>query len=366
MKVKAGILIEREKLIFDDIDMDAPKDNEVQIKMVASGVCGTDIMYYRNPMMLTLPAVLGHEGGGIVEEVGKNVTNVKPGDKVLIYSGYCGECEACLEGRTNGCSRSMNPFGKNMDGTYRFHYKGQDVGCLLTQGTFKERVVVDKTAVLKIDPEDDLNKYACFVCGPKSGSGAAMNTAKVMPGQSVLVIGAGTVGLAAVGGAALSSPKDLIVCDVEDSRLETAKKFGATHVFNSRKQDIIETVNQITGGLGVHTVIECTGRPEIMPIAIQVIRYGGLVTMVGDSSPNEFSLPYANMAKKNVNISFNRGPGANGVAWAPHVKKLIHYNKQGKFPIDILEQYYKFDDLQTAMDDLISHKVIKPVIQFGE
>jgi len=364
MKTRAAIMEEDNKALrIELIDMDEPKENEILVRLVSTGVCGTDTHFWKQSTPMKLPAVLGHEGGGIVEKIGSNVRNVNVGEHVLIYNSYCGECEKCLAGKSTLCAKSMDIVGRNIDGTYRFHWNGQDVGNMFSMGTFKEHVIVDKTAICKVDKSLDLKALSPFACGPKSGAAAVLNTAKVAAGDEIAVMGAGTVGLSAVMAAKIAGCKTIICCDVFENRLQMAKELGATHVLNGKEVDLLQEIRSITGG-GADFVIECTGVPDIFDIGLKSLKPAGTIVMVGDGYPKKIQLDYREMTSYGRNVLGHRGAGGGGQAWAPFVSKIIGFYQAGKFPVDKLVKYYKFEDINKAMEDSINGSVIKPIVLF--
>src|SRR5437879_4060870 len=283
--MKAAILYEvKQPLRVEDVDLDGPHDGEVLVRIGAAGVCHSDYHFMNGDLTVGLPCVLGHEGAGVVEEVGRGVTAVAPGDHVvLLFRPNCGHCEFCSQGRPALCwmAAQIRNTGRLLDGTSRLSRAGAEIKHFLGVSCFAERTVVPEQGVVPIPKDVPLEVAALVGCAVMTGVGAVMNTARVPPGAGVLVIGAGGVGLNCVMGAALVGAQPIIVADTVDSKLETAMDFGATHVVNARTHDLVEGVRELTNGEGVDFSFEAIGSPRAMTQAFDSVRRGGTATVVG-------------------------------------------------------------------------------------
>ncbi|MBI1881628.1 MAG: zinc-binding dehydrogenase [Chloroflexi bacterium] len=259
---------------LETITLHEPGPDEVQVRIVASGICHTDLGYVQYAR--ACPVVLGHEGAGIVEQVGERVGHVRPGDHVVInWQPKCGQCRRCLADRRDLC--------ENIQGTAapRMFWQGEPLHVMLNAGTFCSRVVVPAGGAVPIRPDMPLDKAALLGCGVATGVGAALFTAKVQPGDDVVVIGVGGVGLNIVQGARLANARRIIAIDLADERLDLAVQLGATHPVNSSQGDLVAQVKAITGGRGVEHVFEVVGLPRVMEQGIEMLARGGILTLVG-------------------------------------------------------------------------------------
>ena len=280
MKSPAAIFEEIGKpLVVDQIEVDDPKDGEVQIKLDVTGLCHTEIWYMEGGDTQTrTPIILGHEGCGIVHKTGAGVTSLKEGDRVVpLYIPQCGHCRECAHPDTNLCSSLDDAyFGNSMnDGTSRFHWRGQDLHHFMLCSTFSQYTVCHEASVAKIR-EDAPPEAAClFGCAVTTGVGAALYNAKVRPGSSCAVFGVGPIGLNTIQGCKLAGAEKIIAVDLNDARLEKARQFGATHTINPNNDgDSVAAVKDLTSG-GADYCFEATGNAKVMQQALEAAIYGG-------------------------------------------------------------------------------------------
>src|SRR5918911_468237 len=263
MRVRAAVLEEFGRpLAVQEIDLAEPRAGEVLVRLVACGVCHTDLYTASgaDPSGYA-PTVLGHEGAGVVEKVGEGVTLVEPGDHVVtLFSPQCGECVHCRDPRTNLCLaiREQQNLGYLPDGTARLGRNGEEIRHFMGTSTFAEYTVMPEIALAKINPEAPLEGACLFACGLSPGLGAAMNTAKVEPGSTCIVFGAGMVGLGAVAGCRLQGAERIVCVDMSEERLELARGQGATETIVGGP-DAVQQILDLTGGLGAHQPFEATG-----------------------------------------------------------------------------------------------------------
>jgi NDMA-dependent alcohol dehydrogenase len=287
-KAKAVLCREHNKpVVVEQISIDAPKRGEVTVKLGACGVCHSDLSAINGTIALPLPLVLGHEGAGVVEEVGEGVTDLAPGDHVIFSFIYmCGKCRFCVAGRPVLCLEQGKALTTPLEGTTRAHdAKGAPLGIFSGCGAMAEYATVSAENLIKIDPKIPLDCAALVGCGVTTGVGAVFNTAKVEPGSSVAVFGCGGVGLSVIQGALIAGARRIIAIDTLAPKLEMAKKFGATDtiVFN---EDPVKEVKKITAG-GPDYAFECVGSGELAATAYRAIRRGGLAVVVGVAKPSD-------------------------------------------------------------------------------
>src|ERR671937_219550 len=287
MRVRAAVLEEfGAPLAVQEVELEEPRRGEALVRLVACGVCHTDL-YTASGADPTgyAPAVLGHEGGGVVERVGEGVESVEPGDHVVtLFSPQCRDCVHCRDERTNLCLaiREQQNQGLLPDGTTRFAYVGgEPIRHFMGTSTFAEYTVMPEIALAKVPREAPLDRACLFACGLSTGLGAAMNTAKVQPGSTCVVFGAGMVGLGAVAGCRLQAAERIVCVDLSDARLELARGQGATDTLVGGP-DAVERVLELVGPLGADYTFEATGNVAVMRQAVEAARMGwGLATVCG-------------------------------------------------------------------------------------
>src|SRR3954469_17606786 len=292
MRIRAAVLEDfGQPLVVQEIDLAEPKAGEVLVRLHACGVCHTD-MYTASGADPSgyAPAVLGHEGAGVVEEVGEGVTSLARGDHVVtLFSPQCGECEHCLSDRTNLCLaiREQQNKGYLPDGTTRLSRNGEDIRHFMGTSTFAEATVMPEIALAKVSPDAPLDRACLFACGLSTGLGAALNTAKVQPGSTCAVFGAGMGGLGAVAGWRLAGAERIVCVDLSPERLELARGQGATDVLTGGP-DTVDQLLEMTGGFGFDYTFEATGNVAVMRQAVEAARMGwGLCTVAGVAGKGE-------------------------------------------------------------------------------
>jgi len=289
MKTRAAVAWEAGKpLSIEEVDLEGPKKGEVLVKLVATGVCHTDAFTLSGADPEgQFPVILGHEGGGIVQEVGEGVTSVKPGDHVIpLYTPECGECEFCLSGKTNLCQKIRVTQGQGLmpDGTSRFSINGKQILHYMGTSTFSEYTVLPEISVANIAKEAPLDKVCLLGCGITTGIGAVLNTAKVEPGATVAVFGLGGIGLSVVQGAVMAKASRIICIDLNPDKFEMARALGATDFVNPKDHGdtpIQQVIVDLTNG-GVDYSFECIGNVNVMRSALECCHKGwGESTIIG-------------------------------------------------------------------------------------
>lgn len=370
MKIRA-LVVEKKDAAFElqDIELEDPSRGEVLVRIVAAGVCHTDAITRAGDMNMPFPAVLGHEGAGIVERVGEGVDNFAPGDKVIIGWPSCGECRNCLDGHPRYCLRTGEALvsGRRFKGAKKgqsaYSRNGKPInGHFFGQSSFATHSIVNADALVKVPGEAPLEMLGPLACGLATGAGAVLNEARPRLGDSVLIVGVGAVGLAAVMAARNSGVTRIIVADLHDSRLELATEFGATHTINSRSKSLVEEVRKITGST-VDFALDCTGViPVIEELAETVGMLGTLVLIGGAPANARFSLDHLRTLWGKRVIGVLGGGGRSGQL----IPALVELYQQGRFPFDRLVRYYEMDEIEEALADSASGEVIKPILRMPQ
>ena len=336
---------------LQELEIEAPRAGEVLVEMVASGLCHTDLLVRDGGFPTPLPVVLGHEGAGVVEAVGPGVEACAPGDHVALSFDSCGGCDRCAGGRPFHCEGF---FGRNFgaarpDGSAALARGGEAVHShLFGQSSFATRAVVLERSVVKIPDDVPLELVAPFGCGIQTGAGSVMNVLLPRPGDSILVTGAGGVGLSAVMAAAVMGCGTIIATDLHPSRLELARELGATHVIDAGRTDIAEEVAAITDG-GVDFALEASGAVAALRAAVDALAPGGGVCGVVGAPPigTEVSL--------DVNVLIGQARTTKGIAEGESVPsafipRLIELWRSGRFPVDRMIRTYSLDDINQAAE----------------
>ena len=287
MKTRAAVAFAaKQPLEIVELDLEGPKAGEVLVEIMATGICHTDAYTLDGLDSEGLfPSVLGHEGAGIVREVGAGVTSVAPGDHVIpLYTPECGQCKSCLSGKTNLCTAIRATQGKGLmpDGTTRFSYKGQPIFHYMGCSTFSNFTVLPEIAVAKIRPDAPFQSSCYIGCGVTTGVGAVLNTAKVQPGDTVAVFGLGGIGLNVIQGAKLAGARVILGLDLNPAREEWGRRFGMTHFLNTAglsREDTIARIAEITDG-GADYSFDCTGNTEVMRTALECCHRGWCTSVI--------------------------------------------------------------------------------------
>lgn len=362
MQIQATVVEKQGSPIqVETIELDEPKTNEVLIKTVATGICHTDIAG-RDMGMAPYPVALGHEGAGIVEKVGMGVTTLQPGDHVVVSFGHCGKCEHCLSGHPALCDH-INELcfnGTNYDGTHRLHTtEGQVINTFFGQSSLANYIVADIHNIVKVDPAVELKYLGPLGCGFQTGAGTIFNGVKPELGSSIVIAGAGGVGLAALMAAHLYNPTHLIIIDHNDGKLALAKDLGATDLINTSKvDDVNDAIRKIVPN-GPDYAIDSTGYAPLITAQLRALKKGGKLYLVGIGGQLDITGMDIMSESKQI-IGFVEGDAVPQI----FINKIIDYYKQGKFPLEKLMKFYQFKDVERAFEDFENGKVVKPVILF--
>lgn len=341
--------------------------DEVLVRIVATGVCHTDLVVRDQLFASPLPAILGHEGGGVVEAVGEGVHSVAPGDHVIMSYMYCGECYLCDSGHPAHCQHvgPINFGGGRLDGSTSATGESGEVvhDHFFGQSSFAEYSIASMNNVVKVPKDLPLELLAPLGCGLQTGSGAVLNALKVRPGSSFVAFGAGAVGLSAVMAAKIAGATQIIAVDINADRLALALELGATDVVNAKDGDPVAKIMEITGK-GADFSLECSGIAAVLRQAIDCLGFFGTCGIVG-------ATPMGTEVAIDVNgvmIPAKRIMGIvqGDVIAQTFIPTLIEFYRQGRFPFDRLIKHYEFEDINQAIDDSENGKTIKPVLRIAQ
>jgi len=368
MKTRAAVAFEAEKsLEIVELDLEGPKDGEVLVEIMATGICHTDAYTLDGLDSEGLfPSVLGHEGAGIVREVGAGVTSVKPGDHVIpLYTPECRQCKSCLSGKTNLCTAIRATQGKGLmpDGTSRLSYKGQTIYHYMGCSTFSNFTVLPEIAVAKIRKDAPFDK-ACYIgCGVTTGVGAVTNTAKVQVGDNVVVFGLGGIGLNVLQGAKMAGADKIIGVDLNPSKREWGEKFGMTHFVNPKETaDVVAHLVELTDG-GADYSFDCTGNTEVMRQALECCHRGwgtSVIIGVAEAGKEIATRPFQLVTGRNW-----RGTAFGGAKGRTDVPKIVDWYMQGKIQIDpMITHVMPLDKINDAFDLMHAGESIRSVVVY--
>ncbi len=367
MKIRAAVLEEFGKpLAVQELELDEPKAGEVLVRLVACGVCHTDLYTASgaDPSGYS-PTVLGHEGAGVVEAVGPDVTMVEQGDHVVtLFSPQCGKCEHCRDPRTNLCMaiREQQNKGYLPDGTTRLRRDGEEIRHFMGTSTFAEYTVMPEIALAKVNPEAPMDRACLFACGLSTGLGAAINTAKVQPGSTCVVFGAGMVGLGAVAGCRLQGAERIVCVDLSEDRLELARGQGATETMIGG-EGTVEKILESTGGFGADYTFEATGNVAVMRQAVESARMAwGLATVAGVAGKGETLdvIPRFLITGRRI-----AGSSFGGVKGREGVPQLVDRYLAGEIDVDpFISHRITLDDVNRGFELMEAQDGIRSVIEF--
>lgn len=357
-------------LSIEEVDVMLPRKGEVLVKILASGVCHTDAFTLsgEDPEGV-FPSILGHEGGGIVEQIGEGVTSVQVGDHVIpLYTPECGECKFCLSGKTNLCQKIRETQGKGLmpDGTTRFYKDGKPIFHYMGCSTFSEYTVLPEIALAKVNPEAPLEEVCLLGCGVTTGMGAVMNTAKVEEGATVAIFGLGGIGLSAIIGSTMAKASRIIAIDINESKFQLARKLGATDCINPKDYDkpIQDVIVELTDG-GVDYSFECIGNVDVMRSALECCHKGwgeSVVIGVAGAGQEISTRPF-----QLVTGRVWRGSAFGGVKGRSELPEYVERYLKGEFKLDdFITHTMGLDDINKAFDLLHKGESIRTVIHFDK
>ena len=368
MEIKAAVVFEKSgSFSVEKVEISDPNDNEVLVRIVGAGICHTDLagrdLHLPIPPARALPSVFGHEGSGVVEKVGSRVTKVKPGDHVVLTWSSCGTCTSCKAGKDPYCLNFFlhNFNGARPDGTTTLR-KGDQVihGSFFSQSSFASFALANERNVVKVRKDVPLEILGPLGCGIQTGAGAVMNTLQPKPGASIAVFGVGPVGMSAVLAAIVCGCTTIIAVDINSDRLKAAKKFGATHTVNAGETDPVAAILEITGG-GAEFTLECVGNPKVLRQAVDALPLCGVCGLLGVVPPGtEVVLDMDRIMNGRTIRGIIEGDSIPDL----FIPRLIELFSQGRFPFDRLIQFYPFEEINKAVEDMEKGRVVKPVLRF--
>ena len=369
MKTRAAVAFEKKRpLEIVEVDLEGPKAGEVLVEIMATGICHTDAYTLDGLDSEGLfPAILGHEGAGIVREIGAGVTSVSPGDHVIpLYTPECRQCKSCLSGKTNLCTAIRQTQGKGLmpDGTTRFSYKGQPIYHYMGCSTFSNFTVLPEISVAKIR-KDAPFKSSCYIgCGVTTGIGAVVKTAEVEPGANVIVFGLGGIGLNVIQGARLVGADKIIGVDINDARESWGHRFGMTYFVNPAKVtgDLVAHLVALTDG-GADYTFDCTGNTQVMRQALEACHRGwgtSIVIGVAEAGKEISTRPFQLVTGRNW-----RGSAFGGAKGRTDVPKIVDWYMSGKIEIDpMITHVLTLDDINKGFDLMHAGESIRSVVLY--
>ncbi|HEY0932514.1 MAG TPA: NAD(P)-dependent alcohol dehydrogenase [Trebonia sp.] len=367
MKIRAAVAWEAgATLSIEEFDLDEPRDDEILVRVEAAGVCHTDDSARLGRLPVVFPIILGHEGAGTVERTGRDVTRVRPGDRVLFTPDYCGRCEQCLLGYTPYCDQvvPLTFSGTRPDGSPRAHQNGQPVrAAFFGQSSFSTHSLVTERNVVPVAPDAPLSLLAGFTCGVQTGAGAILNAMPVGSRSRVAVWGAGAVGLAAVMAAKASGAAEIVALDQVARRLTLAAELGATVTIDTTGQDLADVAAAVVkaAGRGMDVALDTTGNPAVILAAVRSLAAHGTASVI-TSSGAPVTLPPGDLLLKGRQLRGTMNGHINPTVFIP---RLLELHARGRFPVERLVRNYRFDELNAAIADSLSGATVKPVLTFG-
>lgn len=366
MKIKAAVVRQgKGPFEIEDVVLNEPAEDQILVRIVATGMCHTDLTCRDQNYPVPLPMVFGHEGAGVVEKVGSSVKKVQPGDHVVLTFYTCGRCDACVSGDPTSCANSFVPnfMGRSVDGGCTIHdHSGSEVGAsFFGQSSFATYALSYERNTVKVRKDVPLEILGPLGCGIQTGAGSVLNALNPPAGSSIVVFGAGAVGLSAVMASVIAGCTTIISVDVKEDRLKLAQELGATHVIDAGNTDPVEEIKKLCAD-GVPYVLETSGVPAVLSQAILSSAVGGEIGIVG-------APPMGATVSVDVNfLLFNRklrGIIEGQAISDTFIPKLVELYRQGKFPFDKLIKFYSLDEINQASEDSEKGTTLKPVLRIA-
>ena len=375
MKTRAAILTvmgaaapyaQSRPLQIAEVELDPPGPGEVLLRMHAAGLCHSDLSVIDGNRPRPLPMVLGHEGAGVVEELGAGVTDLKVGDHVVTaFVPSCGHCAPCAGGRPALCEPGFksNSAGTLVSGARRLHRAGADLNHHLGVSAFADYATVSRQSVVRVDRSLGFAEAAVFGCAVITGTGAVINTAALPPERSVAVIGLGGVGLASLLGARYCQATTIVAVDLSDAKLALARELGATHTFNAADPNVAEAVRDATGG-GVEYAFEMAGAVKALDLAYRITRRGGTTVTAGLAHPSaQFSIQAVSLVAEERTL---KGSYLGSCVPSRDIPRYIEWYQAGKLPVDrLLSGTLPLDDINTGFDRLAAGEALRQTVTFA-
>src|SRR6267154_1108975 len=365
MKVTAAVVGSKDgPFQLEEVKIGEPRADELLVKITAVGMCHTDLSVRSQATPFPLPGVLGHEGAGVVVQVGPQVSDFHVGDKVVLSFDSCGSCPSCLAGKVVYCQHwiPLNLLGgSRLDGSATLTRTNTGLhGHFFGQSSFATHALVSARSAVKVDDDLDLSRLASLGCSIQTGAGAVLNVARPEPGSTIVIFGAGGVGLVAVMAAALTPVARSIAVDVSVARLELASELGATHTVNPADGDPVAALLELTGGLGAQYVVETSGRLTVLDQAISSLSSAGTCVVIG-APPlgSQIAVDVPNLLGRGIRLVGTNQGDSNPREFIP---RLIELRRQGRLPFDRLIRSYAFDQINVAAQDAAEARIVKPVM----
>jgi aryl-alcohol dehydrogenase len=363
MHIKAATVRDKGGLFqIEDLELDDPRGDEVLVRIAGCGLCHTDLAARQGMTPAPLPMVLGHEGSGVVEQVGPLVRKVEPGDHVVLTFSSCGFCPNCKKGLPSLCAVGfpLNFFGTRADGSHTTRKNGDVVNAsFFGQSSFASYALANQQNVVKVPKDIPLEILGPLGCGIQTGAGGVINVLQTRPGSSLAVFGTGSVGMAAVMAAVVCGCTKIIAVDIKEERLKLARDLGATHVINPGLANPVEELLKLTG-TGVNYSLDCTGAPLVVRQAVDALAMGGTCGLIGISPPGtDMNLDIVNML---CGRSVTGIMGGNAIPDI-FIPQLIDLYAQGRFPFDKILRFYQLDEINKAVEDSESGRTVKAVLR---
>ena len=363
MEIEAAVIREHGRFEIVTVDLDDLRPGEVRVKIAAVGICHTDLGVLDGHIPWKLPAIVGHEGAGVVEAVGEGVSKVVPGDHVVMSFASCGHCARCEQGEVAYCDSfvPLNFLGSRADGSATHRLSGEPVSApFFYQSSFATHAIASERNVVKVAHDLPFELVAPLGCGVQTGAGAVLNRLKPEPGSTIVLFGMGAVGLSAVLAASHCRCSTIVAVDLVDSRLDLAREFGATHVVRGDAPDLVEQIRKIATG-GFDYAVEATGRPDVMVTATQLLRKAGQVVLLGVAGGRQ--IPFGADILRGITIHTSIEGDSDPEIMIP---ALIDLYRNGKFPFDRMIQTFAFADINEAVSSSRDGTAVKPVLLMGE
>ena len=363
--MKAAVLYEpNTPLRVEDVTLDEPQANEILVKIMATGLCHSDLHFMKGEMPVPMPVVMGHEGAGVVEKVGPGVTSVQPGDHVILMVSFsCGKCRYCYKGQLTLCVENLpiQMMATLPGGGQRLRKADQALHHLFGLACFAEYAVVHERSAVKIRQDAPFDAVCLLGCGTTTGLGASLNTAGIASGDSIAVFGCGGVGLSAVMGAKLAGAGKIIAVDIAEGKLEKARELGADHLINASQEDPQQKVMELTGG-GADAAVECIGNTDVMMKALGSIHNGGKLVVAG-MAPLGAVLnvaPFEFLLGKTIT-----GSVQGEITPFIDVPRFVDMFMEGKLPLDkLITKTLNLDEVNEGFEALEKGEAIRSVILF--
>jgi aryl-alcohol dehydrogenase len=363
MRITAAVAREEgQPFTIEELELDGPRPDEVLVDIHAVGLCHTDVAVRDQWVQVPLPAVLGHEGAGVVEAVGSSVTSVRPGDAVVLTFGSCGRCALCVGGHPAYCLESVarNLGGSRPDGTNALHGDGAIHGFFFSQSSFATHAIATERNVVRVGDDVDLDLVGPLGCGIQAGAGTVINRLRPDAGSSLAVFGVGAVGMSAVMAAKLVGCTTIVAVDVHPDRLDLALELGATHVIDSSRVNPISAIQRLTGA-GVSYSVDTTAVPEVARQAVDSLAPLGTCAVLGvGPMGTELSINMTNLLIPGRTVT---GVTKGDTRPDEFIPKLLELHSQGRFPLDRLIETYALADINKAIEDVESGKCLKAVLK---